>query len=68
MMDYNDVEAILDTLEPKEKIVFGLKYLYHTVKGKLTSDDGVAAEKCLQQALDRQLDKIRTREVGDFQL
>jgi hypothetical protein len=67
MREVADVEVILDTLPPQERFVFGLRYLYHTVRGKLTSDDGVAAEECLQQVLDRQLDKIRTQEIGDFQ-
>lgn len=67
MMENTDVEVILNTMQPKERFVFGLKYLYHTVKGKITSDDGVAAEDFLQQACDRQLDKIRTQAVGDYQ-
>jgi hypothetical protein len=68
MMENSDVEVILDTLPPQERFVFGLRYLYHTVKGKLTKDDGAGADSFLQQVLDRQLDKIRTQEIGDFQV
>jgi hypothetical protein len=63
MTDDDDVLSILDTMPPRERFVFGLQYLFKTVRGKLISDDGAAADAFVQQTCDCQ----RTQQVGDFQ-
>jgi hypothetical protein len=65
-MDYNDIEVILNGLKPADRFLFGVKYLYHAARSKITGKD--TAGTFLETECKKQAERLRMIAVGDYQL
>ena len=64
-MKYADIEVILNSMKPADRFLFGLRYLYHIAKSKMTGED--MAELLLYTEMKRQVERTRRIEAGDYQ-
>lgn len=64
-MEFSDIEIILNNMKPVDRFVFGIKYLFHSVKSKLTNKD--TAGSFLHTEIVRQSVLFRRIDAGEIQ-
>ena len=64
-MQVRDADTLFSILQPRDRFVFGIGYLYQHVRSIITGKD--TATPFLQAECLKQSDKLRLLEVGDYQ-
>lgn len=65
-MEFTDIEIVLNNMKPVDRFVFGVKYLWHSAKSKLTKKD--TAGPFLHAEIVRQSVLLRRIDAGEIQI